>query len=39
MTMPRRTHFVSKGVFPELPKLNNFLNKNLKMCILISELS
>jgi len=29
----------SKGVFPELPKLNNFQNTNLKMCILISELS
>jgi len=36
---PRRTHLVSNHVFPKLPKLNNFLNTNVKMCILISELS
>ena len=36
---PRRTHLVSNRVFPELLKLNNFSNTNLKMCILISELS
>jgi len=31
--------FGQQGIFPELPKLNNFKNTNLKMCILISELT